>query len=94
MADKTFDQLAPPSSVTNPDGAAAGGQFPRHVHADDGSYVVVVDEDDLAAKIADGYTLEPQVNLDDTPFAKDVKKTTPNDKKGAEAKATPNDKKK
>jgi hypothetical protein len=77
MAEKTFDNLDPPVSVTNPGGAPAGVAFPRHVHADDGSYVEAVDEADLAAKLKEGYTLEPQCNLDGSPFAKDVKKGLP-----------------
>lgn len=56
---KTFNNLAPDKDITDPDGLAVNRDYPAHVHYEDGSYLVVNNDDEKAAALAAGYTLEP-----------------------------------
>jgi hypothetical protein len=59
-----FNIMNPPKSVTDP--SYTGGTtprqdpFPAHVHAEDGSYVVVYSEDEMATQLKTGrYKKQP-----------------------------------
>lgn len=59
---KTFDNLKPGKEITDPErpeGAPPFDEYPRHMHAADGSYLVVTTDEEKAAALDEGYTLEP-----------------------------------
>lgn len=55
---KTFDNLNPPATVTNPNGVLSR-DFPAHVHHEDGSYVTVHTAEEKQAYLDQGYTEQP-----------------------------------
>lgn len=57
MAD--FNNLEPKTDVTDPKRLGANRDYPAHVHAKDGSYVVVFTDAEKAARLDEGYTLQP-----------------------------------
>lgn len=54
-----FDQLNPPVKVTNPGAPSGFQEYPRHLHRMNGEYVVVTNDVDKEAKLADGWFLTP-----------------------------------
>lgn len=61
-----FNVTNPPNTITDPDWGKKNGttkrsdEFPAHVHAEDGSYVVVADADAMAEKLKTGlYKKQP-----------------------------------
>lgn len=57
MAEKTFDHLAPPTSVTNPGGVAGFQEYPRHMHKHGEPSVQVPDDAGRDEKLEAGYCL-------------------------------------
>lgn len=75
MADKSFNHLKPEVDVTNPLGVGGGrADYPRHLHHEDGSYVVVTSDAERDAKVAEGYLLSPFVAKDEPKKPVDKKK--------------------
>lgn len=58
-----FNAANPPVKITNPGGAPSGGyvyqEFPRQMHKFNEASITVLTEEDKAARIEDGWALQP-----------------------------------